>query len=96
MLIESLGFNCGQISVADFVSKYEGQIFASECKIFCPNTKFETQDVPGISLTTPEKHEETDGQIEDVEVTNMLSAEDCFSQLKKKIKEYHGVRNQHF
>ncbi|KAA0724428.1 EF-hand calcium-binding domain-containing protein [Triplophysa tibetana] len=64
MLIESLGFNCGQISVADFVTSYEE--------------------------TTSDKNEEPDRQIEDEEVTNILSAEDCFSQLKKKIKEYHG------
>ncbi|XP_056595145.1 EF-hand calcium-binding domain-containing protein 6 [Triplophysa dalaica] len=64
MLIESLGFNCGQISVADFVTSYEE--------------------------TTSDKNEEPDRQIEVEEVTNILSAEDCFSQLNKKIKEYHG------
>ncbi|XP_065147188.1 EF-hand calcium-binding domain-containing protein 6 [Paramisgurnus dabryanus] len=65
MLIESLGFNGGQISVTDFVAKYE-------------------------DTTTSEMNEEMDRQTENVQTSTILSAEDCLSQLKKKIKEYHG------
>ncbi|XP_055048571.2 EF-hand calcium-binding domain-containing protein 6 isoform X3 [Misgurnus anguillicaudatus] len=65
MLIESLGFNGGQISVTDFVAKYE-------------------------DTTTSEMNEEMGRQTENVQTATILSAEDCLSQLKKKIKEYHG------
>lgn len=97
MLIESLGFNCGQISVTDFVTKYEGLIYSKH--LICYQIQILPQAGNPLCIwilffaetTTSEKNEELDRQIENIEVTNILSAEDCLSQLKKKIKEYHGV-----
>ncbi|KTF75387.1 hypothetical protein cypCar_00018302 [Cyprinus carpio] len=63
MLIESLGFNLGSISVTDFVAKFE-------------------------EVTIPEKDEER--QTKNVQMSTLLTAEDCLAQLKKRIEEYHG------
>ncbi|XP_051548732.1 EF-hand calcium-binding domain-containing protein 6 isoform X2 [Myxocyprinus asiaticus] len=65
MLIESLGFCCGQIPLTDLVAKYE-------------------------EATAKEKNEEPDRRTRNVQDKTLLSAEDCLSQLKKRIQEYHG------
>lgn len=43
-------------------------------------------------VTIPEKGE--DRQTKDVQTSTLLTAEDCLAQLKKRIKEYHGVSKQ--
>ncbi len=43
-------------------------------------------------VTKPEKGE--DRQTKDVQASTLLTAEDCLAQLKKRIKEYHGVSKQ--
>lgn len=43
-------------------------------------------------VTIPEK--DKDRQTKNVKTSTLLTAEDCLGQLKKRIKEYHGVSKQ--
>lgn len=43
-------------------------------------------------VTKPEKGE--DRKTKDLQTSALLTAEDCLAQLKKRVKEYHGVSKQ--
>lgn len=93
MLIQALGFCDGQISFTEFMAKYEGDISNSVEKVWHDRT---WKCISNIFLShtdtlTKENNEEQRIKPCRIKANSLMSAEDCFSQLEKRIKECHGV-----